>query len=81
MLILTSLEGKNGRDSLLVPRQLQLVHREKFFFNFFHYFYLFTYLFSYIGGITTLIDMPLNSFPSTVSEETLKLKVATLVFN
>lgn len=26
------------------------------------------------GGITTLIDMPLNSFPSTVSEETLKLK-------
>ncbi|KAG6387236.1 hypothetical protein SASPL_152423 [Salvia splendens] len=27
------------------------------------------------GGITTLIDMPLNSDPSTVSEETLKLKV------
>ncbi|XP_021902183.1 allantoinase isoform X3 [Carica papaya] len=27
------------------------------------------------GGITTLIDMPLNSFPSTVSSETLKLKV------
>ncbi|XP_010529415.1 PREDICTED: allantoinase-like [Tarenaya hassleriana] len=27
------------------------------------------------GGITTLIDMPLNSFPSTVSPETLKLKV------
>ncbi|PKA53019.1 allantoinase [Apostasia shenzhenica] len=27
------------------------------------------------GGITTLIDMPLNSFPSTVSEETLRLKV------
>ncbi|KQJ85338.1 hypothetical protein BRADI_5g26410v3 [Brachypodium distachyon] len=27
------------------------------------------------GGITTLVDMPLNSFPSTVSEETLKLKV------
>lgn len=27
------------------------------------------------GGLTTLIDMPLNSFPSTVSEETLKLKV------
>ncbi|KAJ4790915.1 Allantoinase [Rhynchospora pubera] len=27
------------------------------------------------GGITTLIDMPLNSFPSTVSEETLKLKL------
>ncbi|KAF6142051.1 hypothetical protein GIB67_038019 [Kingdonia uniflora] len=27
------------------------------------------------GGVTTLIDMPLNSFPSTVSEETLKLKV------
>ncbi|KAI3892194.1 hypothetical protein MKW92_012007 [Papaver armeniacum] len=27
------------------------------------------------GGITTLIDMPLNSYPSTVSEETLKLKV------
>ncbi|KAK6124334.1 hypothetical protein DH2020_041904 [Rehmannia glutinosa] len=26
------------------------------------------------GGITTLIDMPLNSFPSTVSEETLELK-------
>ncbi|XP_051125879.1 allantoinase isoform X2 [Andrographis paniculata] len=26
------------------------------------------------GGITTLIDMPLNSVPSTVSEETLKLK-------
>ncbi|XP_073159100.1 allantoinase [Henckelia pumila] len=26
------------------------------------------------GGITTLIDMPLNSFPSTVSEVTLKLK-------
>ncbi|KAK6917535.1 Amidohydrolase-related [Dillenia turbinata] len=27
------------------------------------------------GGITTLIDMPLNSFPSTVSEETLQLKL------
>jgi allantoinase/DNA mismatch repair protein MutS2 len=27
------------------------------------------------GGITTLVDMPLNSFPSTVSEETLKLKL------
>ncbi|KAL8468009.1 hypothetical protein ACS0TY_031308 [Phlomoides rotata] len=26
------------------------------------------------GGITTLIDMPLNSDPSTISEETLKLK-------
>ncbi|KAK3009898.1 hypothetical protein RJ639_010544, partial [Escallonia herrerae] len=26
------------------------------------------------GGIATLIDMPLNSFPSTVSEETFKLK-------
>ncbi|OVA00577.1 Amidohydrolase 1 [Macleaya cordata] len=30
------------------------------------------------GGITTLIDMPLNSCPSTVSEETLKLKVRML---
>uniref|UniRef100_A0A2P2KPM1 allantoinase n=1 Tax=Rhizophora mucronata TaxID=61149 RepID=A0A2P2KPM1_RHIMU len=27
------------------------------------------------GGITTLIDMPLNSFPSTVSAETLRLKI------
>ncbi|KAE8733247.1 Allantoinase [Hibiscus syriacus] len=27
------------------------------------------------GGITTLIDMPLNNFPSTVSAETLKLKI------
>ncbi|XP_042519512.1 allantoinase [Macadamia integrifolia] len=27
------------------------------------------------GGITTLIDMPLNSYPSTVSEEALRLKV------
>ncbi|WOL18942.1 putative allantoinase isoform X2 [Canna indica] len=27
------------------------------------------------GGITTLVDMPLNSFPSTVSEETLRMKV------
>ncbi|EEE61915.1 probable allantoinase [Oryza sativa Japonica Group] len=27
------------------------------------------------GGITTLVDMPLNSYPSTVSEETLKLKL------
>lgn len=27
------------------------------------------------GGITTLIDMPLNNYPSTVSEETLRLKV------
>lgn len=27
------------------------------------------------GGITTLVDMPLNSFPSTVSRETLKLKI------
>lgn len=27
------------------------------------------------GGITTLIDMPLNSFPSTISEETLRLKI------
>jgi len=30
------------------------------------------------GGITTLVDMPLNSFPSTVSEETLKMKVRFL---
>ncbi|XP_057949263.1 allantoinase isoform X2 [Malania oleifera] len=28
------------------------------------------------GGITTLIDMPLNCFPSTVSKEALKLKIA-----
>ncbi|GAV77921.1 Amidohydro_1 domain-containing protein [Cephalotus follicularis] len=28
------------------------------------------------GGITTLIDMPLNSDPSTVSPDTLKLKIA-----
>ncbi|XP_010431984.1 PREDICTED: allantoinase [Camelina sativa] len=27
------------------------------------------------GGITTLVDMPLNSCPSTVSPETLKLKI------
>ncbi|KAJ8490274.1 hypothetical protein OPV22_011995 [Ensete ventricosum] len=27
------------------------------------------------GGVTTLVDMPLNSFPSTVSKETLKMKV------
>lgn len=27
------------------------------------------------GGLTTLIDMPLNSFPSTVSKETLELKI------
>ncbi|URE15673.1 Amidohydrolase family [Musa troglodytarum] len=27
------------------------------------------------GGVTTLVDMPLNSFPSTVSEETLRMKV------
>lgn len=33
------------------------------------------FMFVYTGGITTLIDMPLNSFPSTVSEETLQLKV------
>jgi hypothetical protein len=30
---------------------------------------------SFSGGITTLVDMPLNSHPSTVSEQTLKLKV------
>lgn len=33
------------------------------------------FLFVSAGGITTLVDMPLNSNPSTVSEETLKLKV------
>ncbi|KAL6991049.1 allantoinase [Sarracenia purpurea var. burkii] len=27
------------------------------------------------GGLTTLIDMPLNSFPSTVSDETFELKI------
>nr|XP_048329415.1 allantoinase isoform X2 [Ziziphus jujuba var. spinosa] len=27
------------------------------------------------GGITTLVDMPLNSFPSTVSSETFELKI------
>ncbi|XP_044495077.1 allantoinase isoform X2 [Mangifera indica] len=27
------------------------------------------------GGVTTLIDMPLNSYPSTISKETLKLKI------
>ncbi|XP_028086066.1 probable allantoinase isoform X2 [Camellia sinensis] len=26
------------------------------------------------GGLTTLVDMPLNSFPSTTSEETFELK-------
>lgn len=36
---------------------------------------VFCIFFVYTGGITTLIDMPLNNFPSTVSEETLKLKV------
>ncbi|KAL6183558.1 hypothetical protein ACLB2K_044969 [Fragaria x ananassa] len=30
---------------------------------------------SAICGITTLVDMPLNSFPSTVSKETLELKL------
>lgn len=30
----------------------------------------------FAGGVTTLVDMPLNSAPSTVSEETLKLKVS-----
>ncbi|CAN1235741.1 ALN [Linum perenne] len=33
------------------------------------------------GGITTLIDMPLNSFPSTVSTETLKLKTQAAANN
>lgn len=39
-------------------------------------------VFCLAGGITTLVDMPLNSCPSTVSPETLKLKVkwSTLVF-
>ncbi|KAE9444640.1 hypothetical protein C3L33_23462, partial [Rhododendron williamsianum] len=27
------------------------------------------------GGLTTLVDMPLNSFPSTVSEKTFELKI------
>ncbi|KAI7995482.1 Serine--glyoxylate aminotransferase [Camellia lanceoleosa] len=27
------------------------------------------------GGLTTLVDMPLNSFPSTVSKETFELKI------
>ncbi|XP_018676781.2 probable allantoinase isoform X1 [Musa acuminata AAA Group] len=31
------------------------------------------------GGVTTLVDMPLNSFPSTVSEETLRMKVQFLM--
>lgn len=31
--------------------------------------------YNFSGGITTLIDMPLNSEPSTVSVDTLKLKV------
>lgn len=30
------------------------------------------------GGLTTLVDMPLNSFPSTVSEKTFELKVCRL---
>ncbi|CAN0892434.1 ALN [Linum grandiflorum] len=33
------------------------------------------------GGITTLIDMPLNSFPSTVSTETLRLKTQAAANN
>ncbi|KAK2644080.1 hypothetical protein Ddye_019275 [Dipteronia dyeriana] len=28
------------------------------------------------GGVTTLVDMPLNSYPCTISTETLKLKLA-----
>ncbi|CAL5362792.1 unnamed protein product [Camellia sinensis] len=27
------------------------------------------------GGLTTLVDMPLNSFPSTVSKDTFELKI------
>ncbi|KAK9945472.1 hypothetical protein M0R45_010987 [Rubus argutus] len=27
------------------------------------------------GGVTTLVDMPLNNFPSTVPRETLELKL------
>ncbi|KAL7255780.1 hypothetical protein ACSBR1_009834 [Camellia fascicularis] len=27
------------------------------------------------GGLTTLVDMPLNSFPSTVAEEAFELKI------
>ncbi|KAJ8761624.1 hypothetical protein K2173_004400 [Erythroxylum novogranatense] len=33
------------------------------------------------GGVTTLIDMPLNSFPSTVSAQTLRLKIEAAANN
>lgn len=30
------------------------------------------------GGVTTVVDMPLNNYPTTVSKETLKLKVLVI---
>lgn len=30
------------------------------------------------GGVTTVVDMPLNNHPTTVSKETLKLKVSLI---
>jgi len=30
------------------------------------------------GGVTTVVDMPLNNHPTTVSKETLKLKVSVI---
>jgi dihydroorotase-like cyclic amidohydrolase len=32
----------------------------------------------WIGGVTTVVDMPLNNDPSTVSKETLELKVSVI---
>lgn len=31
-----------------------------------------------IGGVTTVVDMPLNNYPTTVSKETLELKVSVI---
>jgi len=30
------------------------------------------------GGVTTVVDMPLNNYPTTVSKEKLKLKVLVI---
>ncbi|PSR98581.1 Allantoinase, partial [Actinidia chinensis var. chinensis] len=54
------LEEQNGKDFLQGLEQPLLVCRSS----------------NQPGGLTTLIDMPLNSFPSTVSEETFELEVS-----
>lgn len=48
------------------------------FFSFVSMHYIDSFNIVSIGGVTTVVDMPLNNYPTTVSKETLELKVSVI---